>query len=141
MGQTINHGNRKKEKGLTLVEVVISLSVIVIVSIAMVSIAIYSSNAQRKISVGRFFRQHIDNSLNLYQSYSDTDFETAFNSVNNQSITFGNDVTFYLNDSFEYVGDTSNAEYQIAYDFETNSLKVSASYYGGDLIAERSTTK
>lgn len=142
MGQILYHGNRKKEKGLSLIEVVISLAVIVIVSIAMVSIAIYSSNAQQKVNEGRFFRQHIDNSLHLYQQYSESDFNNAFYMVNNETIEYNVDKTFYFNDEYEFTS-SSSAKYDVTYVFnsETNTLAISARYYGGDVIVERSTSK
>ena len=72
MAKVLLNGNRKKEKGLTLIETVISLAVIVIVSITAVSVSVYTNNIQKSVEIERYFTVLVDQSLSLYQEYSDS---------------------------------------------------------------------
>jgi len=141
LGQILNHGNRwKKEKGLTLVEMVVSLAIIVIVSVAAISIAVYSSNTQKRVAISRYFTVLIDNSLRLYETYSDTDFEDAFEALTGQAIYYNTNRTYYLNLDYQYV-EESNAVYNVRYVFKSNGLVVTAMYSDGDVIYEGSSLK
>ena len=140
MAKVLLNGNRKKEKGLTLIETVISLAVIVIVSITAVSVSVYTNNIQKSVEVERYFTVLVDQSLSLYEEYSDSAFETAFNKLTKQTISYGNDHTFYLNLDFSYCEEAYSA-YSVKYDFSASSLKVLAMYDGGEVIVEGSTSK
>jgi len=136
----LNNGNWKKEKGLTVVETIVSLTVITIISIAAFSLSIYAFNTRKKIPINRYFSNLEEQSLKLYQSYEGTDFENAFNLLTGQSITYETDKTFYINKNYEYVTEES-ASYVLRYDFEPNSLSICAETTDAELIAERSTSK
>ena len=142
MAKVLLNGNRKKEKGLTLIETVISLAVIVIVSITAVSVSVYTNNIQKSVEIERYFTVLVDQSLSLYQEYSDSNFERAFNVLTKQTITYGNDHTYYLNLDFSYCEEAYSA-YSVKYDFTASpaSLKVIAMYDGGEVIVEGSTRK
>ena len=140
MVQVFHHGNRKKEKGLTIVETVVSLTVITIVSIGALSLAIFASNSRKKTVISRYFSNLADQSLKLYQAYSGSQFKTAFHELTNQEITYNLDVTYRLNQAYEFVS-SDDYSYTVTYDFEANSLKVTANYKDGSLIVERSTSR
>ena len=60
MGKILNHGNWKKEKGLTLAEVVVALAIVVIISVAAVSVSISTSKSFAKLGVKRFFQREVE---------------------------------------------------------------------------------
>ena len=85
MGQILHFGNwKKQEKALTLVETVVSLSIILIVSIVTVSISVFSVNSFRISNTKRFFDHEIKNIVELYLTYNEEQFKTAFNKYTNQ---------------------------------------------------------
>ena len=134
------HGNRKKEKGLTVIETVVSLTVITIISIGALTLAIFAANSRRRADVSRYFSNLADQSLKLYQTYEGSNFNQAFSLLTGEAITYENDVTYYLTNDYTYTSDTDYS-YVVSYDFEEDSLKVTASYKDGDLIVERSTSR
>ena len=135
------HGNRKKEKGLTVVETVVSLTVITIISVGALSLAVFAANSRRRADVSRYFSNLADQSLKLYQTYEGNDFNDAFLLLTGQSISYETDGTYYLSSDYRYVGSSSDYDYTVTYDFEEDSLKVTASYKDGDVIVERSTSR
>lgn len=119
---------------------VVALAIIVIVSVAAISIAVYSSNTQKRVAMSRYFTVLIDNSLRLYETYSDTDFEDAFEALTGQTIYYNTNRTYYLNLDYQYV-EESDAAYNIRYVFKSNGLVVTAMYSDGDVIYEGSSLK
>ena len=140
MAKVLINGNRKKEKGLTLIETVVSLAVIIIVSVTAVSVSVYSNNIQKSVEIERYFTVLVDNSLSLYQGYKDSAFETAFNDLTGQSITYGSDHTYFVSQDFKFVTEEYSL-YSVKYDFGTNSLSVRAMYEDGEIIYEGSTKR
>ena len=126
MEKTANHGNRKK-KGLTLVETLISLSVIVIVSLATVSIVVYSTNAISSARRKSFFAHETNTLANLYLTYNDTpeDFTKAVRQYSGQDVVFGTDYTFFYSEEFSYVEEAKQS-YSLLLDFDVSSLLMSA---------------
>ena len=142
MVKDFNHGNRKKEKGLTLVETIVSLTVITIISIGALSLAIFATNSRKRLGISRYFSNLEDQCLKLYQAYKDEQFEDAFNVLTGESITYNTDKTLYYTQGYETTSD-SNYKYYVDFDFnyETKSLTISAYYNDGELIVERSTSR
>lgn len=136
MERVLKHGNRwKKEKGLTLLETIIALSIIVIVSISVVSMTIYSSNALSTTREKSFFYGEIDNYVTLFLSYNEIDYASAFNKLNGSEISGYEDVAIYYNSNYEYTtlekssyhtnfvfSDENNTLTMTVYDFNNNSL-------------------
>ena len=85
MEKVLIHGNRKKE-GLTLVETVIALSIVVTVSLATVSIAVYSTNSLRSSANKGFFNHEIATFSDLYLSYEGASFSEATGSTRRSSL-------------------------------------------------------
>lgn len=141
MGKILYHGNRQKEKGLTVLETVIALSVIVIVSIAAVSIAISTSNSFNTISVKRFFQREIDNISEIYLTYDETNFSKGFKDLTGKEISGHTDSTYYLDATFNYVNDDENYTYKLVLDFDTSSLEVKATKADDSVIRSRSVSK
>ena len=126
MEKAVNHGNRKK-KGLTLVETLISLAVIVIVSVATVSIVVYSTNAISSSRRKSFFAHETNTLANLYLTYNDTpeDFTKAVRQYSGQDVVFGTDYTFYYSEEFAYV-EEARMSYSLLLDFDVSGLLLSA---------------
>ena len=143
MVKIFHHGNWKKEKGVTVLEVVISLSIITIVSVAAVSIAISTSNSFNTISVKRFFQREIDNIAEIYLSYESEDFKTGFKDLTGKDITGSLDTTYsyYLDSTFNYIEDSSSYSYKLVLDFESTSLSISAYKQDDSLLRSRSVSK
>ena len=141
MGKIINHGNWKKEKGITLIETVVSLTIVIIISLACFSLVIFAANSRKKASVNRFFSNLTHQCLKLYTTYTDgSEFEDGFSILTNQTIEYGVDTTFYLNETYHYVTSESY-KYSIIFDFEDDSLKITSLYSNGDKILVRSAAK
>jgi len=140
LGKDFINGNRKKEKGLTIIEAVVALGIIVILSISAISVAVYTNNIQKRVAMTRYFTVLIDNSISLYLAYEGEDFQLAFNKLTNQSLTYNVDHTFYFDKDLNFTNEASSL-YSAKYDFSANSLSIKALYDDGDVIYERSVTK
>ena len=143
MGKILNHGNWKKEKGLTLAEVVVALAIVVIISVAAVSVSISTSKSFAKLGVKRFFQREVDNIAQLYLSYSNEDFSSAVEVLTDvdPEVDENGDWTYYLNGKYEYLDDKTNYQYKIFLDFDENALTVSSYQADNTLIRDRSVTK
>ena len=143
MVKAFNHGNWEKEKGLTVVDTVVSLTVITIISIAALSLAIFAANSRKKAGISRYFANLADESMKLYQAYSGSDFQDAFEILTGAEIVYNTDTTYYLNTSYDYVDSSAEYSYKVIYDFdsENKSLTVTAKYTDDGLIVERSTSR
>ena len=140
MVKNFNHGNWKKEKGLTVVEIMVSLAIIVIVSLAVLSIALFSTRTQSNTSVKQRFSRMVNDVAMMYQSYENDDFELAFNKYTGQTIEYGVDTIYYFDSSFNFSEETGS-RYYLNCDFDTNTLIVSACYKDNTVIHERSVAK
>ena len=134
--------NWKKEKGLTLVEVIVSLSILIIVSIVTVSLAVFSTTATQKGAIKQYFMQEIDNISNLYLSYDEADFVESISFSLGINLTGYNDYTSYLDSMFNILDSDEGAKYRLVFDFDGNTSLTMFSYNGVDsLIYSRSVTK
>lgn len=143
MGKILNHGNWKKEKGLTLAEVVVALAIVVIISVAAVSVSISTSKSFAKLGVKRFFQREVDNIAQLYLSYSNENFSSAVEVLTRVTpeVDENSDWTYYLDGKYEYLNDKTNYQYKVFLDFDGNELTVSSYQTDGTLIIDRSVTK
>ena len=142
MGKILLNGNRwKKEKGITLIEIVVSLAIIVIISVAAVSIAAYSSTLFNSMNVKRFFQREIDNIAELYLSYDEEDFSSAFNKLTGKTISGYTNSTYYVSHNFEYVESTDNYFYKINLTFDESTLNISSLKSDDSAIRSRSVTR
>ena len=135
MAKVINHGNRK-EKGLTLVETVIALGIVVTVSLATVSIVIYSSTSLQSTARKGFFQHEIDTFASIYLSYEGEDYKSAMHQYTGVDVTVGTDHTFYYNASYHYVAEEAS-EYYTVLDFDGSALNLGAYKKDGTLLASR----
>ena len=121
MGKVLFHGNRKKEKGITLVETIIAIGVIVIVSLATVSIAVYSSTILSNTRVKEFFARETNTLADFYLTYdTEAKFATAVNAYTGREFTGYSDSTFYYDGAFR-VSDEEKKSFYLVLDFETNA--------------------
>ena len=136
---------KKSQKALTLVETVVSLTIIIIVAITTVSISVYSVNAFRVGNTKRFFEHEIKNIVELYQSYNEEQFVLAFSKYTNQTITGYNDSTYYFNSSLEYIESEEGSNFYLFLDFGNDgvngTLDAKAFSNTGTLLASRSVTR
>jgi len=131
------HGNRKK-KGLTLVETIIALSIISLVSLATVSIIVYSSNALRNTSIKAFFNHEVNSFSSIYIAYHEDGgaYSKAMKQYTGADVTLGEDHTFYYDGSFN-VCEAPARMYSLLLDFEPNQLIITASNNQGGTILSR----
>lgn len=148
MGKILLDGNwRKKEKGITLIEILVSLSIIILVSVAAVSIATYSATMFNTINVKRFFQREIDNIAELYLSYEGVDFSTAFKELTGKTITVRTDdggfadSTYYINSSFQYVESVDEYAYKINLTFSGATLDIASTKSDNSPIRSRSVKR
>ena len=123
MESHFKHGNRwKKEKGLTLIETVIALSIIVIVSVSVVSMTIYSTNALSKTRLKSFFSGEADNYATLFVSYDAAGFAGAVNYLVGTSMTGYDETTIYYDSSYR-ITTADKSAYHTSFTYE-NEFKV-----------------
>lgn len=139
MARVLNHGNRK-EKGLTLVEVVIALGIVVMVSLATVSIVIYSSSSLQSSARKSFFQHEIDTFAHLYLSYDGENYQNAMRTYTGETVSAGTDHTFYYDAAYCY-SEASAAAYYTVLDFEENNLHLGAYKMDGTTILKKDITK
>ena len=143
MAKVINHGNRRKEKGLTLIEVVIALSIIVTVSIAAMTIVVYSSSSLHSTAEKGFFQHEVDTLSDLYLSYTGTDYANAMKQYTGKTdVADGDDYTLYYDTAFR-IGDSASYSYLVTLDFQTEPTKlvVTASKKEGAAILSREVAR
>lgn len=140
MVQVLQYQHWKKEKGLTVMEIIVSLTILVIVSLAVLSVALYSFNVQTKANVRQRFSHMVNDVVMMYQTYENDDFELAFNKYTGQTITYGTDTIFYFDESFNY-HEEEGSQYYLNCDFESDSFHISACYIDNTVIHERSVAK
>lgn len=142
MGKILLNGNwRKKEKGITLIEILVALSIIILVSVAAVSIATYSATMFNTINVKRFFQREIDNIAELYLSYEEVDFSTAFNKLTGKTISGYTDSTYFINSSFQYVESVDEYAYKINLTFSGATLDIASMKSDNSPIRSRSVKR
>lgn len=144
MGKILINGNwRKKEKGITLIEILVALSIIILVSVAAVSIATYSATMFNTINVKRFFQREIDNIAELYLSYEGEDFSTAFYKLTGKTISNYNNSTstYYVNSSFQYVESVDEYAYKINLTFSGATLDIASVKSDNSPIRSRSVKR
>jgi len=120
----LKHGNRtKKEKGLTLVETVIALGIIIIVSTSVVSIMIFSTNSLSKNRITNFFSHETNSFATFYLSYNDSDYYKAVKAMTNTDIDGTNNEKVYYAADYSYSDDSDYSYYvNFAYDGDTLTL-------------------
>ena len=143
MGKIINHGNRK-EKGFTLVEVVVALTVIGIVSAATVSLSVYATNSLRLARDKNFLVHETYNFASLYLQYDETDFVGAINNTtkNTETLTYHN-FTINYDDNYDYLPDSYNRTFYIDFDFTNSNKTLTLSAYSStaELLYSRSVER
>ena len=144
MGKILVNGNWKKEKGMTLVEVIVSLSIILIVSAAAVSVAIFTSNSLGGAQAKRFFKNEIENIAKLYLEYDETSFTSNFETYLGQPLQTINEhpnQTFYYSTSREIQNNDENYGYKLCLEFSTNKLSLSSFDNNEKAIFAKEVTK
>ena len=125
MVQVPNHGNRRRQKeGLTLLETVIALAIIILVSIGTATLVISSSNYLSSSREKRFFEHEFDSVSLMYRDKTDAE-------------QFEEDVHLYLlensvdvaSDSTTYTEEIVTVYYDALFGYLRGEAASSASYY------------
>ena len=146
MGKVLFHGNRKKEKGITLVETIIAIGVIVIVSLATVSIAVYSSTILSNTRVKEFFARETNTLADFYLTYdTEEKFATAvraYTGRTEEEFTGYTNSTFYYDGAFR-ISTEGNKSFYLVLDFETNpgTLSMNAFKANGSKVLSKEVAK
>lgn len=141
MESILKHGNRKKEKGLTLIETVIALGVISIVSISAFSIAVFSTNQISTSRIKNFFNIETKNFADLYLAYDKDTFLTELNELTGSNFTDYTDGKIYYNLSLEYIPSNSTYAYYVDFKYDGYQLNIKACNNKNIAYIERSVTK
>lgn len=143
MGKILNHGNWKKERGFTLVEIVITIAVISIVSIATVSLAVYSTNSLVRSRERSFFSRETYNYSQLYLSYNERDFYNAVNVTtgSSESNTYHNFMIGYDHE-YKYVA-LADKSYYVSFEFSNENKTLTMNAYNSKDVSiySRSVSK
>ena len=140
MGKILHVRNWKKEKGISLVELVISLAIIVIISIAGVSIAVYSSNSFKNNELKRHFVSELTSLSILY--INSVNYVSAVNSFYGDSVlSDGIDTDVYFDANYKVIHSTSEFAYRLYFDFETDKLTLSSYTQSDKLIYSKEVSK
>ena len=143
MDKVLNYENRKVNRGITLIEAIVSLGILVVVSLATVSIAIFSNTSFQSKEVKQYFSHELDNIAKLYLSYDETDFKQSVESSFGLVLSGSGyvDSTFYFDNSYNVLPNETGYEFKTLFDFETNSLSLSTYSKQNKLIYSRSVNK
>lgn len=144
MGKVLLNGNWKKEKGMTLVEVIVSLSIILIISAAAVSVAIFTSNSLGSAETKRFFKNEIENIAKLYEEFDLAQFKTSFAAYLGKTLgdTTENPTQYFYYSSAREIQDTSeNYGYKLCLEFAADKLSLSSFDSGDKAIYAKEVTK
>lgn len=146
MGKILHNGNWKKEKGMTLVEVIVSLSIILIISAAAVSVAVFTSNSLGTSQSKRFFKNEIENIASIYIEYYEETDESIF--LDKFEDYLGKDISsldehsiIYYSSSYEVLDNSEDYGYRLNLDFSTNRLDLSSFSSGDKLIYSKEVIK
>lgn len=147
MEKILLHGHRKeKEKGLTIIEVVIALSVVFVIAFASVSVVLFSMNMKNQTGEVHFFILETEQIAKLYLNGGD--FEDSMNYYigdnyfTDDALTSGG--TIYYSGKYEYVihvDEQEDYKFKVVLEIVGAELKIDASTYGNKNIYSRSVTR
>lgn len=144
MESHLKHGNRRQKEGLTLLETVIALGILAIVSAAVASITVYSTNAISGSRLKTFFNTESNSILEYYLSYEDVNYKKAVKNLTNTDILGTNEDKIYYTSSFEHTTNVSY-EYYIGFNYleEAGRVTLTLTSYtkAGASFLTRSVTK
>ena len=140
MESIINKRNWKKEKGLTLIETVIALSITTIISVAVVSLSIYASNALYLQRAKDFFIRETSNIASIYVNYDEESYKVAIKDLLNKDVDGYENMTIYYNESFDYATESDYA-YYLNVNYSTESLDLISYNAKNSAIYSRSVAR
>lgn len=142
MESILNHGNRwKKEKGLTLVETVVALAIIVIISVSAVSMALYSANALTNVRLKSFFSIEADNYTTLFLSYNEDKFTDAVNELTGISMERYEQTDIYYDANYQYVESDPYYYVRLSFEDSNNTMNINIYSHDSSLLFTRSVSK
>lgn len=127
---------KRKEKGVTLVEVVVSMALIAIISATIFITISYTNKTQSKNKIKQYFINETENVLTCYYSGN---FSNSLAFLTNQDIDIDEDAntyTLFYEKDFSYT-DEENAVYSLTIDYtEDFAPVVTCTNVGGANIYE-----
>ena len=103
-------------KGVTLVETIVAIAVIVIISIVGYSVCSFAVMQQQKIIRKNFFINESNNILTCYYSPSNN-FEDDMVFLTGSTIDFSEDFVLYYTKNYEYVESPENSTYYLSFTY------------------------
>ena len=143
MEKVLKHEHRSKKEGVTLVEAVIAIAVVVTVSVSAATLATTASNSIHNTSVKRFFRNEIDTISGLYLTYDLDDFSKSIKDFCgiDESFAAGNTYHFYYGTGYSRGAPADKYEYKLDLEFAASKLTLTSTYQNGDAIYSREVSK
>lgn len=139
MESVLKHRPRR-QKGLTLIEVVVALAIISIVSFAVVSIAVNSTSALSTARINNFFSRETDGFASFYLTYNDEGFHDAIEEVTGTVIDGTNNEKVYYNVDCQY-STSENYHYYVNFSYDSSTLTLIAYDVNNNSIFSRSVTR
>ena len=125
---------RNSKKGLTLVEVVVAMALVVIMSLAGFSVVNFTISASSKNHLLHFFMTETQNYISAYVSGSDN-YADAMHLLTGNNYVYGTDSTIYYSSDLQ-ITDEQNAKYHVDIDFDTSNMHISCYNSQSSLIYE-----
>lgn len=122
------------KRGISLVEVVIAMAVVVIMSLAGFSVVNFSLNAGNKFNVESFFVSESQNYISAF-NLGEENYSKAIKLLTNQSYTYGENAIIYYSSDFEIV-EQANAKYYVNLTFSSSNFIVQCYNIQNSLIFE-----
>lgn len=134
--------HRSKKEGVTLIETLVAIAIVVIVSAAAASVAVYSSNAIKNATVRRFFQNEVDTIAGIYLTYEGAEFSRAMNDFCGVLQDSADGTYFY----YYTVGFTREATeethaYKLQLTLNASKLTLASTYKDGSAIYNREVAR
>lgn len=124
----------KKTKGVTIVEVIVAMSLVIILSLFAFSTVNWSLTVGRKEILKNFFNVESENYLSAYYS-GNSNYQNAMYLLTGGSYSYGEDATIYYSKDLNIV-EEQNASYYINLDFDIDNFSIKCYTSQNNLIYE-----
>lgn len=114
---------KKCKKGLTLVEVVVAMSLVVIISLAGFSVINFSIKSGYKSQINNFFMVEVQNYITAIMAGSEN-YSNSMSLLTGNAYNYGENAVIYYSSKLD-ITDEENAKYNISINFENSPFSVS----------------
>lgn len=112
----------QKNKGITLIETIVSMALVVIISLVAFLTLSYSNSAMQKIKEKNFFINCSQNFVSAYFMGSG-DYEKSLKLITGQDYAYGENTTIYFDNKFK-IANQENCEYKVLLNFDEQIFSV-----------------